>query len=406
MQTIKLSPRPALNQRSVGLMGGPLTFYEFFAGGGMARLGLGAGWTCAFANDFDRAKADTYRANFPDAARHFREGDVWALSTSDLPGRADLAWASSPCQDFSLAGGRAGLAGGRSGAFFGFWRLIEALGAEDRAPRAVVIENVVGLLTSHGGRDFAALCAALSAQGYRFGALEIDAARVLPQSRPRVFVVATREPPPPGLQGDSPFQTRAVRAAAAALPPDLAQRWVWWRVAAPPARNADLAALLEPDEAVKWHTPERTARWLELMAPLHRARLEARTERAERAVGAVFRRMRVEAGRRVQRAEVRFDGLAGCLRTPRGGSSRQVIAVVEGGRVRTRLLTPREAARLMGLPETYRLPSPATTALQVMGDGVAAPVVRWLAGELLTPLLGASEATAEVRPSRAVAGNP
>ncbi len=301
-------------------MGAPLTFYEFFAGGGMARLGLGPGWTCAFANDFDRAKAETYRANFADAAGHFHEGDVWALDAAALPGRADVAWASSPCQDFSLAGARAGLAGGRSGAFFGFWRLIEQLAAEDRAPRAIVIENVVGLLTSHGGRDFAALGAALAAQGYSFGALEIDAARLLPQSRPRVFVVAAREPPPAALTGDSPFHTRAVQAAAAALPPELAQRWIWWRLAAPPARNADLAAILEPDAAVAWHTPERTAAWLGLMAPLHRARLEARAGRAERSVGAVFRRMRFEDGRRVQRAEVRFDGLAGCLRTPRGGS--------------------------------------------------------------------------------------
>jgi DNA (cytosine-5)-methyltransferase 1 len=66
--------------------------------------------------------------------RHFHEGDVFALSAGDLPGRADLAWASSPCQDFSLAGARAGLAGGRSSAFFGFWRLIEALGAEAAHP--------------------------------------------------------------------------------------------------------------------------------------------------------------------------------------------------------------------------------------------------------------------------------
>jgi DNA (cytosine-5)-methyltransferase 1 len=379
---------------------GPLTFYEFFAGGGLARLGLGEGWSCAFANDFDRAKAGAYRANFSDAAGHFREGDVWALLADDLPGHADLAWASSPCQDFSLAGARAGLAGGRSGAFFGFWRLVEALAAQGRAPRAIVIENVVGLLTSHGGRDFAALAAALAAQGYRFGALEIDAARLLPQSRPRVFVVAVRAPPPARLVGDSPFHTRAVRAAAAALPPELAAGWVWWRLAAPPARNADLSAVLEPDDAVAWHAPERTARWLSLMAPLHRTRLDARAQRAERSVGAVFRRMRTEAGRRVQRAEVRFDGLAGCLRTPRGGSSRQVICVVEPGRARTRLLTPREAARLMGAPESYRLPAAATTALQVMGDGVAVPVVRWLAAGLLEPLL-----RGEARPSRAAAGS-
>jgi DNA (cytosine-5)-methyltransferase 1 len=371
----------------------------------MARLGLGEPWTCAFANDFDRVKAATYRANFADAADHLREGDVWALTAADLPGRADLAWASSPCQDLSLAGGRAGFAGGRSGAFFGFWRLMEALAAEGRAPATLVIENVVGLLTSHGGRDFAALAQALADQGYSFGALEIDAARFLPQSRPRVFVIATRAPPPLSLVGDSPFQTRAVQAVAANLPPALAARWIWWALSAPPACNADLAAVLEPDAAVAWHTPERTARCLELMAPLHRARLQAYAQRGERAVGAVFRRMRLEDGRKVQRAEVRFDGLAGCLRTPRGGSSRQVLAVVEDGGVRTRLLTPREAARLMGLPESYRLPLPATAALQIAGDGVAVPVVRWLAHEILEPLLsGGARFEGGDQPSRAAAG--
>ncbi|HEY3949706.1 DNA cytosine methyltransferase [Phenylobacterium sp.] len=365
----------------------PSPFYEFFAGGGMARLGLGDGWACAFANDFDPLKAAVYRDNFPEAADHLREGDVWKLSAADLPGRADLAWASSPCQDFSLAGARAGLAGGRSGAFFGFWRLIEALAAEGRPPRAIVIENVGGLLTSHGGRDFAALGQALAGQGYRFGALEIDAAAFVPQSRPRIFVVATRELVPQGLIGEGAFQTRAIKAAAAALPADLAARWIWWRLAQPAPRNTDLAAILEPDDVVAWHPPERTARWLALMAPLHRARLEATASRGERAVGAIFRRMRLEGGRKVQRAEVRFDGLAGCLRTPRGGSSRQVIVAVEAGRVRTRLLSSREAARLMGLPDSYRLPAATTAALHVAGDGVAVPVVRWLAQGLLEPLL-------------------
>jgi DNA (cytosine-5)-methyltransferase 1 len=362
---------------------GPFSFYEFFAGGGMARLGLGEAWTCAFANDFDPVKAAAYRANFPDAASHFHEGDVWALDAGVLPGRADLAWASSPCQDFSLAGARAGLGGGRSSAFFGFWRLMEALETEGRAPRLIVIENVVGLLTSHGGADFAALGAALGARGYRFGALEIDAASVLPQSRPRVFVVAARDAPP-ALVGDSPFHTRAVRAAHANLPEPLARRWVWWRLAAPPARNADLAAMLEPDDAVDWHSARQTQHMLSLMGPLHRARL-AMTRGP--AVGAVFRRTRIEDGRRVQRAEVRFDGLAGCLRTPRGGSSRQAIVAVGEGQVRSRLLSPREAARLMGLPDSYRLPATVTGALMVAGDGVAVPVVRWLAHELLEPLL-------------------
>ena len=358
----------------------------------MARLGLGDAFACAFANDFDPLKAATYRANFPVDAEHFHEGDVWAVDAARLPPRADLAWASSPCQDFSLAGGRAGLAGGRSSAFFGFWRLVEAQGAE--APRVIVIENVSGLLTSHGGADFTALCGALASQGYDFGALEIDAAGFTPQSRPRVFVIATRDRPPPGLAGESPFQTRAVREAQARLPADLADRWIWWRGGLPGVRNADLASLLEPDDAVSWHDQARTGRLLDLMAPHHLARIQAAKASGERRVGAVFRRMRMEDGVRVQRAEIRFDGVAGCLRTPRGGSSRQTLVVVEDGEVRSRLLSPREGARLMGLPDSYVLPKAATGALHVLGDGVVVPVVRWLAAEILEPLLARRPAVA------------
>ncbi|MBC7167097.1 DNA cytosine methyltransferase [Phenylobacterium sp.] len=364
-------------------------FYEFFAGGGMARLGLGEGWDCLFANDFDPVKAAAYRANFADAAEHFREGDVWKLTAGDLPGQADLAWASSPCQDFSLAGARAGLAGGRSSAFFGFWKLMQALNAQGRAPRTIVLENVVGLLTSHGGADFEALCRALAEEGYSFGALEMDAAAFVPQSRPRVFVVAVREPPPPGLQGEGVFHSRSVRQAQARLPDDLARRWIWWRLPAPPARNTDLAALLEPDEAVAWRSSLQTQALLAQMSPLHRRRFEAEQASKGRAVGAAYRRIRVEDGVRVQRAEVRLDGLAGCLRTPAGGSSRQMLLVGDEAGLRSRLVSPREGARLMGLPEAYVLPASATQALHVVGDGVAVPVVRWLSENLLRPLLAA-----------------
>ena len=380
MAALSLAWRLTLDSRAMNRNASP-SFYEFFAGGGMARLGLGEAWSCAFANDFDPVKAATYRDNHADAASHFHEGDVWKIAPADLPGRADLAWASSPCQDFSLAGARAGLQGGRSSAFFGFWKLMEALSAEGRGPDTVVVENVVGLLTSHGGADFTALCQALADQGYRFGALEIDAARFVPQSRPRVFVVATRLPVG-DLAGPSPFQTRAVREAHARLPADLQGLWTWWGVVAPPARNIDLAAVLEPDDAVTWRSETATQTLLDLMAPLHRAAVEARIQSGQRAVGAVFRRMR--SGE--QRAEVRFDGLAGCLRTPRGGSSRQTLLVIDKDQVRSRLLSPREGARLMGLPETYRLPRSATAGLHVIGDGVAAPVVRWLSERLLTPL--------------------
>jgi DNA (cytosine-5)-methyltransferase 1 len=100
------------------------TFYEFFAGGGMARAGLGGGWRCLFANDFDEKKALSYAANW--GAEHLLVEDVARVKVEALPGEADLAWASFPCQDLSLACDGAGLKGHRSGSFWPFWHPLES----------------------------------------------------------------------------------------------------------------------------------------------------------------------------------------------------------------------------------------------------------------------------------------
>lgn len=366
------------------------TVLEFFAGGGLARLGLD-GWRTTFANDIDPIKAAAYRANFGDD--HLRLADVWSLGVEDLPsGRADLAWASSPCQDLSLAGARRGLSARRSGAFWGFWRLIEALDAEDRAPRLIVIENVTGLLTSNGGEDFRTLADLLAASGWRFGALEMDAALWLAQSRPRLFIIATRDAVEGRAKATAPFHSRGVVEAHGRLSPAAQAVWVWWDLPPPARRNTDLAGLL--DEAAEWLDPARTAVLIGQMGPLHRQRLDTAIASGERVIGAAFRRVRIEGGVKTQRIEVRFDGLAGCLRTPAGGSSRQYVIEVAGGQVRARYLTPREAMRLMGAGDDYRLPGSTTAGLKLAGDGVAVPVVRALSDGLLRPLLAGRSARA------------
>ena len=370
-------------------------FYEFFAGGGMARAGLGAGWRCLFANDCDRAKAAAYRRNW--GADELVCADVRTLSTADLPGRADLAWASFPCQDLSQAGRGAGLAGARSGAFWPFWESIAALARARRAPAAVVLENVRGAVTSHGGKDFAAICEALRQGGYRFGALIVDAVMFVPQSRPRLFVVALRADIrlPRELAGAGPrgvFHTAAIRRAYFSLPGASRGNWVWWRLAPPPPRNMGLADLMEDEpRRAAWHAPEETDRLLAMMSAVNAAKVRAAARRGGRAIGAVYKRTRRDkAGRKAQRAEVRFDDIAGCLRTPGGGSSRQTLLVVENGTVRSRLMSAREAARLMGLPDEYALPDNYNEAYRLAGDGVVVPVVRHLARGLLEPALAGS----------------
>jgi DNA (cytosine-5)-methyltransferase 1 len=135
------------------------------------------------------------------------------------------------------------------------------------------------------------------------------------------------------------------------------------------------------------------------MSSINRAKVEAAKRAGRRMVGGIYKRTREDAEGRGVRAEVRFDDVAGCLRTPAGGSSRQTIIVVDGNVVRSRLISARETARLMGLPETYKLPKGYNEAYHLMGDGVAVPVVRFLAQHLLEPLAGvisSDESTNEI----------
>lgn len=373
-----------------------LTFYEFFAGGGMARAGLGEGWTCTFANDFSPAKASAYRANWGD--QDFTLGDIAKVSIGQLSGCASLAWASFPCQDLSLAGAYAGLGEHgaevvtRSGTFWQFWTLIKGLKREGRAPRTIVLENVYGALTSRGGADFVAICNALADSGYSFGAVVIDAALFLPQSRPRVFFVASvaDRPIPADLKTADPksWHPAALTRAQAQLRGRAQDQWVWWNLPTPPQRTTQFSDIVEDAPTdVTWHSEAQTARLLSMMSEGNRQKVEAASRSSRRSVGTIYRRTRPdEDGVKHQRAEVRFDGIAGCLRTPGGGSSRQTIMVVEGKKIRSRLLSSREAARLMGLPDTYIMPKRYNEAYHLAGDGVCVDVVRFLAKSLLEPL--------------------
>ncbi len=377
------------------------SFYEFFAGGGMARAGLGKGWTCLFANDFDAKKCLTYQANWGSRGE-LRRGDVGKIEPAEMPGQADLIWGSFPCQDLSLAGGGAGLKGERSGTFHPFWKVVKGLIAEGRAPKLIALENVLGTLTSHNGRDFDTICKTFADAGYRYGALVINAALFVPQSRPRLFVVGVRADVgvDPALLSPgpiAPFHTAALQRAFERVSKVAQTKLVWWNVPVPPRRNSTFAELIEEKPTgVIWHTDAERDQLIGMMSPINKAKLEAAERAGRRMVGCVYKRTRLdERGAKVQRAEVRFDDVAGCLRTPAGGSSRQVIIVVDGKKVRSRLISARETARLMGLDEEYKLPKNYNEAYHLTGDGVAVHVVRHLAEHLFEPLLVLHDAARE-----------
>ena len=357
------------------------TFYDFFAGVGMAEVGLADRWQCVWANDIDERKALVHAAN----GDHFfyHTGDVSTVTSADLPRGADMAWVSFPCQDVSLAGWRRGMSARRSGSFWEFWRLMRDLGTD--RPRVFTIENVAGLLY---GAGFTGLCESLAALNMQFGAVVINAHHFVPQSRPRVFVIAVDDHIDVGAfldpaPGSSPWIPKSVWNAANELSPDLKQRWRWWNLPAPPILSTSLSDVIEVASTdVTWHSTDETNRLLSLMHYIHRQKVEDASRRDGQQVGFIYKRTREGE----QRAEVRFDGIAGCLRTPYGGSSRQIVMIVEGSEIRSRLLSPREAARLMGLPDTFRLPERYNDAYRAMGDGVVVPVVSWLGEHLLTPL--------------------
>lgn len=375
-----------------------MQFADFFAGIGLAAMGLErAGWRCVFANDNDPRKHEMFAANF-DASRYVLK-DVHDLRGDEVP-EIDLAWASFPCTDLSLAGEREGLNGKESGTLWGFLRVLDHMRHLGKAPRLVVLENVVGWLTSHKGADFRAAISALNAYGYRCDALVIDAVHFVPQSRPRLFVM--------GLRGESeimrPLGRWATPDASAVRPravveymaghPQLA--WGLIALPQPPCREQSLADLLEdlPLDSPYWWSKERVQRLLSQMSRRHRLIVEEAKRGKRTKAMTVYRRVRPTGAM----AEVRADGIAGCLRTARGGSSRQIVVFAARGAVRVRFMTPREYARLQGVPDTYRITGPDGQALFGFGDAVCVPAVEWLARKALNPLAAES-----LTPARRVA---
>lgn len=353
------------DKRLIDLSCAPWTMHEFFAGSGLVAYGLKGMFKPIWANDISKHKAAVYEANF--GLKHFKLGDIKDVSGSDLP-CAHLSWASFPCQDLSLAGALGGIHASRSGLV---WEWLRVLDETLKKPRLLVLENVTGLLSSNGGANYRALHMALVERGYNCGAIVLNAALFVPQSRPRVFVIAVHRESkiPSHLTSDTPcyLHNKAAIDLGKTLP-----GWIWWYADKPLSRQSSLEDIIEEEVAF-----DKDA-LLKLVPQRHWVKLNEH----ETFYATGYRRTR--HGK--QQLELRFDGIAGCLRTPEGGSSKQYLVVKKDNEIHARLLTVREAARLMGAPDSFVLPGSANDGYKAMGDAVAVPVAKFIGERFLTKL--------------------
>jgi len=345
---------------------------EFFSGIGLVRLALEAqDWSVGFANDIDPDKAEMYRHNW-ESDDHLVVGDIHQLDPDSIPA-CDLFTASFPCNDLSIAGKWAGIDGKESSAFFGFTGLLEKLG--DRRPPLVLLENVVGFLLSNQGADFERALAELNRLGYVVDAFILNAVHWTPQSRARLFIVARRDDGKP---------CRRTAAQSKVRPDALCQfinttteiRWDIRSLPSPPPATARLADIVEdlPSDDPQWWNNDRVDYFMAQLSERHATDAQRMIDGRTITYATAFRRVRY--GKSM--AELRTDGIAGCLRTPRGGSGRQILFKAGRGKFQVRLLSARECARLQGVPDTYKIDVPLNQALFGFGDAVCVPAVEWI----------------------------
>ena len=347
------------------------TFLDFFAGSGLVTEALKPCFKSLWANDICEKKSMVYCANHPRDIFHL--GPIEEINGRSVPD-ATLSWASFPCQDLSLAGNMKGIDSSRSGLVWQWLRIMDEM---QHKPPIVVAENVLGLVSAKNGEYYRRLHNSLVERNYLVGAIVLDAACWVPQSRPRVFVVGViNSVDISHFCSVDPIwcHPTAVQRIGSAM-----NKWVWWKMRKPTPRKHNLEDIIDYDAPCD--DSDKRKKVLSLVPDYHWKRVKQGVASGLR-VFPGYRRIRNST----QVLELRFDGLAGCLRTPEGGSSRQVVVIRRKDHYDTRLLTVRETARLMGLSDRYEIPGSYNDGYKAMGDAVAVPAARYLASNLLLPL--------------------
>lgn len=366
------------------------TALEFFAGIGLARAGMEfSGITTVWANDYDPHKKKMYEGQW--GKSEYQLSDVHSLCGDDIP-TADVAWSSSPCTDLSLAGKRIGLRGGReSSAFFGFTRVLKEMG--DRRPKVVVLENVTGLSSSHDGEDLRAAAKEFNSLGYAVDVITLDARRFIPQSRPRLFLIGAQTPVNGGEQ-DTCLRPDSV--AWLHEDPEV-DTFMMPLPKAPELVSEGFTGLVEkiPAHDNRWWSDEKVSSFVESMSPSQRERLNSFIVGNKLTARTAYRRTR--GG--VPVWEMRAEDVSGCLRTPRGGSSKQAVVFMGKKELKIRWMTGSEYARLMGAG-WFSLDGLRDSQIQYgFGDAVAVPVVEWVTKNMVIPNLNSSKSGTRIKVS-------
>lgn len=332
------------------------TFIDLFAGIGGIRLGFEKhGGKCVFTSEWNKFSQQTYRENFPD--EHGISGDITTIDAVSIPNH-DVLLAGFPCQPFSIAGvskkNSLGKAHGfecdtQGTLFFDVARIIE-----EKRPKAFMLENVKNLRSHDKGNTFKVIMNTLEKElGYHVQWRIIDAKHFLPQHRERILIV--------GYRDANDFDFKALN-----LP--LLENGPKMKSILHPENGSEIDVdngryLLEDGKINPRYTlTPRLWEYLQAYAEKHRIKGN----------GFGFGLVGREDTCRTLSARYHKDGSE---------------VLIRQDDERPRRLTPRECARLMGFPDTFRIPVSDTQAYRQFGNSVAVPVMEAVAGHMLPYLL-------------------
>ena len=339
---------------------GAFNFIDLFAGiGGLRKAFEQIGGRCVFTSEWDTYAQKTYAENFRDG--HPIAGDITQVQAGNIPDH-DVLLAGFPCQPFSIAGvskknalGKAhGFACETQGTlFFDVARIIET-----KRPRAFLLENVKNLISHDKGRTFDVIRRTLTKDlGYHIHYRVIDGAHFVPQHRERILIVGFCEPV--AFDFDAlPLPPKGVRKLK-----DILHR----TDGSEPVLPWDEGRFFDHKKKRvqgKYTLSDHLWLYLQNYAAKHRAK------------GNGFGFGLVKPGDVTRTLSARYY---------KDGSE---ILVYQGTRKNPRRLTPRECARLMGYPDTFRIPVSDTRAYKQFGNSVVVDVMAHVA-KLMQPMLEA-----------------